>query len=108
LSIADSSLPDVTVVIEVKGCWNASIRTGLSEQLVGDYLRLNGQTHGIYLVGWFVCEQWDNSQNKLASKTLSEAEQEVVRLADAYDGVANPEHVATIVLDCSYPVSSNR
>ncbi len=64
--------------------------------------------HGIYLVGWFVCEKWDNSQNKLTSKTFADAQEEVHRLAADYDGLANPERVATVVLDCGYPVSSNR
>jgi hypothetical protein len=105
---SDSSITSVTVVIEVKGCWNASVHTALSEQLVGDYLRLNAHTHGIYLVGWFVCEKWHNSKNKLASKTFADAQQEVERLAAEYDGLANPDRVSTVVLDCGYPVSSNR
>jgi hypothetical protein len=99
-------LQNLTVVIEVKGCWNNETRTAIDGQLVGDYLRLNGLTHGIYLVGWFVCDKWDNPQNKLTSKTFTEAQQEVVQLAVAYDGKANPERVAAIVLDCRYPDSA--
>jgi len=103
---ASSSLQNVTVVIEVKGCWNVEVRTAVDGQLVGDYLRLNGLTHGIYLVGWFVCDKWDNSQNKLASQTFADAQKEVVQLAAAYDGKANPERVVAVVLDCRYPDST--
>jgi len=103
---ASSSLQNVTVVIEVKGCWNVEVRTAVDGQLVGDYLRLNGLTHGIYLVGWFVCDKWDNSQNKLASHTFADAQKEVVQLTAAYDGTANPERVVAVVLDCRYPDST--
>ena len=101
----DSSLSvqTVTVVIEVKGCWNAEVRTAVDSQLVGDYLRPNGLTHGIYLVGWFVCSVWTNPQNKLTSTTLELARQEIAQLVAAYDGKANPERVSGAVLDCRYP-----
>ena len=80
--------------------------TRIFDQLVGDYLRLNGLTHGIYLVGWFVCDKWDNSQNKLASQTFADAQKEVVQLAAAYDGTANPKRVVTVELNCRYPDST--
>jgi hypothetical protein len=100
-----SSLENVMVVIENKGCWNSEVRTAVDRQLVGDYLRPNGLTRGIYLVGWFVCDKWDNSQNKLMSKTFADAQQEIAKLAIAYDGEINPERICTILLDCSYPNS---
>jgi hypothetical protein len=102
-----SSQQNVTVVIEVKGCWNNEVRTAVDEQLVGDYLRLNGLTHGIYLVGWFVCDKWDNPQNKLISTTFDAAQKEVIQLTTAYDGKTNPGRVSALVLDCRYPESSS-
>lgn len=98
-----SSVHTVTVVIEVKGCWNVEARTAVDAQLVGDYLRPNGLTHGVYLIGWFVCDVWSNPQNKLTSTTLEGAKQEVAQLVAAYDGRANPERVVGVVLDCRYP-----
>jgi hypothetical protein len=100
---SNSSVKTVTVVIEVKGCWNAGVKAAVNSQLVGDYLRPNGLTHGIYLVGWFVCAAWEKPQNKLSSATLELAEQEIAQLVSAYDGKANPERVAGVVLDCRYP-----
>jgi hypothetical protein len=100
---SSSSVQTVTVVIEVKGCWNAEVKTAVDSQLVGDYLRPNGLTHGIYLVGWFVCAAWEKPQNKLTSGTFELAQQEVAQLVSAYDGKANPERVSEVVLDCRYP-----
>lgn len=100
---SSSFLQAVTVVIEVKGCWNAEVRSAVDSQLVADYLRKNGLTHGIYLVGWFVCAKWTNQMNRLTSATLELAEQEVAQLVSAYGGKANPERVLGVVLDCRYP-----
>ena len=99
-----ASVQTMTVVIEIKGCWNAEARSAVDSQLVGDYLRPNGLTHGVYIVGWFVCHKWKASRNKLSSATLDLARQEISQLVSAYDGKANPERVNGIVLDCRYPV----
>jgi hypothetical protein len=98
----------VTVVIEVKGCWHPKVREAATSQLVGDYLRLNGLRHGIYLVGWFVCPSWVTPQNELHSQTLEDARREVAGLVVSFDGRANPERVRAFVLDCRYPESSTR
>ncbi len=49
----------VSVIIEAKGCWNRKLGTAMEEQLVNRYLHENQCRHGLYLVGWFNCEQWD-------------------------------------------------
>ena len=49
----------VTVIIEVKGCWNSELDRAMEEQLVGRYLKDNLCQHGLYLVGWFNCDLWD-------------------------------------------------
>jgi hypothetical protein len=54
----------LTVIIEVKGCWNPKLKTAMKEQLVGRYLKNNRCKHGIYLVGWFNCESWDKTDYK--------------------------------------------
>ena len=92
-----------TVVIEVKGCWHQDVRSSLETQLVNDYLRPNGLTHGIYLVGWFVSNGIASSQNQLLSKTYEEARIEVDGFARKFDGKTVPESVTGFVLDCRYP-----
>lgn len=49
----------VSVIIEVKGCWNRELKTAMKEQLAERYLAESQCQHGIYLVGWFLCEAWD-------------------------------------------------
>ena len=50
----------VSVIVEVKGCWNRELDSAMEEQLVSRYLAGNATCrHGLYLVGWFNCGQWD-------------------------------------------------
>ena len=75
----------LTVIIEVKGCWNAEVKTAISSQLVEDYLKPHNWTHGIYLVGWFICDRWDSLRKRqkshLNSATFSAAQREIADLA---------------------------
>ena len=49
----------VTVIIEAKGNWYRQLYREMEAQLVNRYLRYNRCRHGLYLVGWFNCPQWD-------------------------------------------------
>lgn len=49
----------VTAIIEVKGCWNQDLDYAMETQLVNRYLKDNHCQHGLYLLGWFNCDQWD-------------------------------------------------
>ncbi len=49
----------VTVVIEVKGCWHPELLTAMETQLLDRYMVENGYSHGLYAVGWYNCERWD-------------------------------------------------
>lgn len=50
----------VTVIIETKGCWNQGLDNAMQTQLLNRYLKDNRCQHGLYLVGWFNCDQWSN------------------------------------------------
>nr|WP_277989578.1 NACHT domain-containing protein [Corallococcus sp. NCSPR001] len=52
----------ISVIIEVKGCWNTGLWTAMREQLVDRYLAENACQHGIYLVGWYACAHWDETR----------------------------------------------
>jgi len=58
------STDTVRVIIEVKGCWNPELQTAMQAQLVDRYLKDNQCQHGIYLVGWYLCDQWDDSHRQ--------------------------------------------
>jgi hypothetical protein len=51
----------VTVVVEAKGCWNPELRTAMKVQLAERYLVNARTTRGLYLVGWFYCDHWNES-----------------------------------------------
>jgi hypothetical protein len=36
----------------------------MEEQLVNRYLKDNRCQHGLYLIAWFNCEQWDDSDSR--------------------------------------------
>jgi hypothetical protein len=48
----------------VKGCWNKRLKKDLQEQLRDHYLAQSSCGHGLYLVGWFSCSQWDRSDSR--------------------------------------------
>ena len=54
----------VTVIIEVKGCWNDELNQAMETQLVNRYLKDNRCQYGLYLIGWFNCKQWDDKDNR--------------------------------------------
>ena len=54
-----------SVIIEVKGCWNPGLNKNIETQLADRYLANNADcNHGIYLVGWFLCNSWDEKNKK--------------------------------------------
>jgi len=50
----------VSVIIEVKGCWNKKLKSAMKEQLADRYLVESACRHAIYLVGWFLCDAWND------------------------------------------------
>lgn len=65
------------LTIEVKGCWNDELDTAMESQLSGKYLDGTDCDHGIYLIGWFQCEKWndttDSRKNKCPKTDIEEA-----------------------------------
>ncbi|KKP97438.1 MAG: hypothetical protein UW84_C0008G0004 [Candidatus Collierbacteria bacterium GW2011_GWA2_44_99] len=75
------------IIIEVKGCWHPELDTAMETQLVGKYLSANGCHHGIYLVGWFNCDAWNDSSDtrkqKVPNLSLEQAREKFGKQADA-------------------------
>lgn len=65
------------VTIEVKGCWHPDLKTAMESQLVGQYLSTDDCRHGIYLIGWFTCDKWndpkDSRKKKVPKLDISDA-----------------------------------
>jgi hypothetical protein len=95
----------VTLFLEVKGSWNRDLVTALEAQLVDRYLRDNQCRHGVYLVGWFMCDAWSRDDGRrahagydsLASCEAALSEQAVI--ASRAHGVT----VKARVIDCRLP-----
>jgi hypothetical protein len=54
----------LTLIIECKGCWHAELLTAMKTQLVDRYLAESHVTHGVYLVGWYFCERWADTDSR--------------------------------------------
>lgn len=96
------------VVIEVKGCWNPKVKTDLKTQLVDRYLTLDREAAGLYLVGWFVSDRWDDPadsrrkrQNALGSASYQDACRDVDALAVASSG--GNANIRGLVMDFRLP-----
>ncbi|NMC64332.1 MAG: hypothetical protein GYA55_14300, partial [SAR324 cluster bacterium] len=90
------------VIIEVKGCWHPELDTAMETQLVGKYLSANGCHHGIYLVGWFNCDAWndpsDTRKQKAPNLSLKQAREKFGQQA----GVLSTKHafrVESVILN---------
>ncbi len=56
----------VSVIVEVKGCWHSDLKTAMQTQLRDRYMADNECRHGLYVVGWFLSEQWDTGDYRKA------------------------------------------
>lgn len=75
----------ISVIIEVKGCWNPELNDAMEKQLVERYLKDNTCQHGLYLIGWFNCSQWDTSdsrKSKAPKISIEKARQQFERQAE--------------------------
>ncbi|MEK6321031.1 MAG: hypothetical protein AABN33_05050 [Acidobacteriota bacterium] len=91
-----------TVIIETKGCWNRDLDDSMKTQLVDRYLQDNKCKHGLYLVGWFNCDQWDGSdyRKQVAPRiTMEKAQQRYSE--QAVDLSVGDIRVAAFMLDTS-------
>ncbi|MFL5699758.1 MAG: hypothetical protein ACJ797_21980 [Ktedonobacteraceae bacterium] len=95
----------VSVIIEVKGCWNEKLYTEMENQLVNRYLKDNHCHAGLYLIGWFNCSAWETKgdsrykKSKTRNTTIDELrEQFDAQAAElSHQGLA----VKALVLDAS-------
>jgi hypothetical protein len=57
----------ISAIIETKCCWHADLDHAMQTQLKDRYLQENQCQHGLYLVGWFNCDQWDKNDSREAT-----------------------------------------
>lgn len=71
----------ICVIIEAKGNWHPELFSAMSTQLRNRYLRDNQCTNGIYLVGWFSCAKWSDSDKRKSSVPKMSLEEVTDRLS---------------------------
>jgi len=74
----------IRAIIEVKGCWHRELDTAVETQLVDRYLKDSGCPHGLYLVGWFNCDPWqeDTPRRRAAARAGTDVQHLQRRLDD--------------------------
>jgi len=63
-------------IVEVKGNWNGELSSAMETQLRDRYLNENRCKDGVYLIAWFACPKWsetDSRRTKCPQVPLSEA-----------------------------------
>jgi hypothetical protein len=66
----------IAAIVEVKGSWHDDVLTAMETQLVGDYLSRNPECqHGLYVVGWYLCQRWMSEPRKRKSRRHGSADQ---------------------------------
>jgi hypothetical protein len=92
----------ITIVVEVKGCWNDGLWTAMETQLANRYLSHNNLDHGLYVVGWFNCEKWDSADwRQQRVRQLNRDEVQSRLDAQAMSLKMNGKTIRAIVLDTS-------
>lgn len=97
----------VTVVIEVKGCWHREVLVAMRDQLRGRYLTGGACRHGLYVVGWFHCDQWDTSDyrrddaRRLIPASLAEAR--ALFTTQAEEMSVGDRRIGSLVINCALP-----
>lgn len=76
----------ISAIIEVKGSWHRELRNAMRTQLVDRYLADNPGCHGLYVVGWFHCEQWDRDdpRRRPPYPSLEHAQEQLASQADHF------------------------
>ena len=94
--------PNTGVIIEVKGCWHKDLWKAMEQQLTRRYLADNPGRYGLYIVGWFNCDQWDSEdyRRKQAPKESLSAARAKLEAQVLQSGPHEPK-VKTFVLDAA-------
>jgi hypothetical protein len=100
---AKSPADQITVVAEVKGCWNDGIFGSIQSQLVNRYMADLQSICGIYIAVWFDLESWTRDDSRRA-KAAAHGDREELRLnleARAAQETRGGRRVAVVILDAS-------
>lgn len=97
------------LVIEVKGCWNDKLYEAMQSQLRDRYLQSHDYRHGLYVVGWFLCDRWDDDhhQKKDARRIMpvTIGDSQAAFSKQALELSTNRASLQALVFDASLPAN---
>ncbi len=98
----DGTSDRLSAIVEAKGCWNKALQTAMREQLVDRYLKDNRCPFGLYLVGWFLCPQWDPADYRKSGTPQLTLEQARAMFDDQATALSSEVvHIIAFVLNAS-------
>ncbi|RJQ55881.1 MAG: hypothetical protein C4526_02590 [Nitrospiraceae bacterium] len=100
----DEAIQSLRIVIEVKGCWHAEVLSAMDSQLYERYMKENNMLCGLYVVGWYMCNQWsdqDSRKGKTPKMTIQELEKELERQATQLNERENDKNLKSFILELS-------
>lgn len=102
-------IPELRVIMEVKGSWHREVHTAMELQLVNDYLMLHDVRHGLFLVGLYTCPAWLETAEHKGSRRLGDRQMLEATLTLEATRLSNPfRTVRAVVLDASLPPAPAR
>jgi hypothetical protein len=94
----------VTVIVEVKGCWNRELLTAMKTQLADRYLSKNESRFGIYLAFWFECDAWDAKDQRRQRRPWKRSLDELRTFFAAQAASLSGSAIRSLVIDTRLPV----
>jgi len=76
----------ITVIVEVKGCWHDEVLQAVQTQLANRYLKENSTRNGIYVIADFYCPKWTDDDNRKTQSNRNKIREnfpEIQKLAKA-------------------------
>jgi len=102
LGSRDGVYDAISAIIEVKGCWNRELFSAMKTQLVEKYLKDNHCQHGLYLVGWYNCDLWDDDDYKKRDAQKLTKDEAQNRFDAQADDLSNQDlKIRALVIDTS-------
>ncbi len=91
----------ITVIIETKGCWNSELNSAMKDQLVDRYMQEVHCRYGIYLVGWFNCDQWSDKDDRKKDAPKESLEEAQLKFSDQAKNLSLNMKVKAVVLNAA-------
>ncbi len=91
----------VSVIIEVKACWNPEVLVAMETQLRDRYLKDNATRTGLYVVGWYASPAWDRNDARGKRRGDLKLHELRSKLAEQARELTGAARLKSVTIDCS-------